>query len=154
MYEGMWIGLFHAAASGVAFLPIDVVENRFHRTLEENYPEASPSFLKFARSYWTFRMLQEQLVEHHPGRVITVAFQRVERDIGSVFFPMPSPMGRPLISARRREKTQRELIRVSGAPIDVEDFIGGNAILLRDRSKGCLGVLIFLASVAILMALS
>ena len=67
---------------------------------------------------------------------------KLEQDIGPVFFPFP---GSHKIAPSKREKFQRKLIKMSEANIDIEEFIKGNSILIRDRASGTgyLGKIIF-----------
>ncbi len=99
--------------------------------MEENYPEASKSFIKFARTYWTFQI---HLLEDLTGSSNYLAYSylaSLHAIIASVFFPMPGPA---TIPSNKREKDQREVLK--DFDIDIEDFIKGNPILIRDRQRG------------------
>lgn len=126
LIKPMWKGFFYCAAEGHAFLPPQLIKEKFGYSLEENYPAASASFLRFATTYWTFKLVQSELLPTHQEKFLTQLLSKFETDIASVFFPTPGPM---TIPARQREEAQRELIRESGAPIDIEDFIRGNPML-------------------------
>jgi len=130
-------GFFDAAASGHALVPLSLIEKRFGRTLEENYPEAGEAFLRFARAYWSLKMVTDSQAD------TSWAYQcllQIERIIGPLFFPFPGPA---VVDPARRESDQREILREFGAKIDIEDFISHNPILIRDRGGrkggGCLG---------------
>lgn len=126
LYEPMWRGFFHCAAQGLAFLAPSSIKERFGRSLEENYPGASSTFLRFATTYWTFKLMEGELFPEHSNKGLAQILSKLEFEIGSIFFPTPGPVPAP---EHKREQAQREIIRDSGASIDVEDFIRGNPIL-------------------------
>ena len=130
IYKAMFKGFFHCAAKGLAFVPETKVANRFGRSLKENYPEANESFLKFAKTYWTLRVLEFDLMDYDWEWIGAHLLAKLEQDIGSVFFPSP---GLQKISPTQREEFQRELISISGADINIDEFITGNPILIRGR---------------------
>ena len=132
-------GFFHCAASGVALVPEERVADRFGCSVEENYPEANKTFLRFARTYWTLRVLNIELMENDVEWNGAYIVGGVEEAIGPVFFPFPS---RLRISPIEREQAERQLIEESGADIDIEEFMEGNPILIRERESrsGCLGI--------------
>jgi hypothetical protein len=111
-------GLF--GQRGYAFTPPERIRERFGRTLPQNYPEASP----------------------YVGTALRTVLETVEQQTASLFFPTPGPVRIP---AAHREQTQRQILSASGAwsVAEIEEFIRGNPILIRDRQaarKGCLGV--------------
>ena len=130
IYKAMFKGFFHCAAKGLAFVPETKVANRFGRSLKENYPEASESFLKFAKTYWTLRVLEFDLMDYDWEWIGAHLLAKLEQDIGPVFFPSP---GLHKISPTQREEFQRELISISGADINIDEFMTGNPILIRGR---------------------
>lgn len=138
LYDAMTRGFFHCAAEGYAFLPVQEIKQRFGRSLQENYPGASASFLRLATTYWTLKLVNEALFPGHHEKTASQLLFQLDLDIGSVFFPTPGPAG---VSAAQREQAQRQLINESGAAIDVEDFIQGNPILRGTRS-GCFGAIV------------
>ncbi len=83
----------------------------------------------------------------------TRSFSKVEATIGALFFPTPGPI---TIDPAKREAAQREILTASGAPINIQEFISRNPILLRDKAAGragCLGSVVFaLAAFAIITA--
>lgn len=116
-------GFFHCAARNITFTDLSRIKKFYGRTLEENYPEASPTFMKLARTYWTFKVI---LIECIPDPSVCVnLLQDIEIDFAGVFFPTPG------ISPPKelRETTMRTLIEQSGADLDVEDYIRGNFYL-------------------------
>lgn len=135
IYDAIWRGFFGCAARGLPLVAEELVARRFKRGLQENYPEASESFLNFARTYWTLRVLVLALLETHTDDSSLDLGERLlcqlEQEIGPVFFPFPGPKK---IDPATREAFQRQLIEESGANIDIEDFMGGNPILARDRA--------------------
>jgi hypothetical protein len=133
-------GLF--GQRGYAFTPPERIRERFGRTLPQNYPEASPAFLHFATSYWTFKLVALAYDEAYVGTALRTVLETVEQQTASLFFPTPGPVRIP---AAHREQTQRQILSASGAwsVAEIEEFIRGNPILIRDRQaarKGCLGV--------------
>lgn len=138
VYDAIFRGFFHCAAEGLTLIPERRVTERFGKSIQDNYPEANEVFLQFAKTYWTLRVLVYELMEHDMEWIGAHLLGKLEQDIGSVFFPFPGAMR---ISPSKREKFQRELIEESGAHIDIDEFIKGNPILIRDKSarRGCLG---------------
>jgi len=130
IYGNIFKGFFHCAAKGLAFVPEKRIIKRYGNSLERNYPEASNEFLKFAKTYWTLKIILNDLTESGGleclgGRLLA----KLEGDIGPVFFPFPGI----IISPLTREKSQRQLIEISGANINIEKFIEGNPILIKDK---------------------
>jgi len=152
IYDAMFRGFFHCAAKGLTLVPEKGVTERFGQSIEENYPEANEIFLRFARTYWTLRVLVYELMEHDMEWIGAHLLGKLEQDIGPVFFSFP---GAVRISPSKREKFQRELIEESGAHIDIDEFIKGNPILIRDKStrRGCLGISLSLLLIIVTLAL-
>ena len=138
---GMMRGYLHLAASGHAFVPEEQIAERHGRSLQVNYPEATPAFLRFATTYWTYKIWLEDHGREIEGAPIGAALlASIEEQLGPVFFPTPGPA---MIKPEHRAAKQREILAQFEVPIDVEEFIAGNPILIRDRqreSSGCLGV--------------
>lgn len=136
-------GFFRAAASGISLIPAAEITQHFGRSLEDNYPEAGEAFLRFARTYWSLRIVTGAPAFASGTRFAHAILAKIERVIGSLFFPFPGPL---TIDPADREAGQRELLRELGEGIDIEDFIRHNPILIRDRGDakggGCLGVLV------------
>ena len=116
-------GFFYCAVLDVTFTDISRIAAFFGHTLEEAYPGVSHTFMKLARTYWTFKLV---LIECRTDQSIcTSLLQGIEIDFAGVFFPTPG------ISPPKelREKTMRTFIEQSGADLDVEDYIRGNFYL-------------------------
>ena len=136
IYEAVFCGFFHCAAKGIVLYPEKRVAEKFGNSIEDNYPEANEVFLKFARTYWTLRVLIYDLMEDNMEWIGAHLLGKLEQDIGPVFFPFPGPAK---IAASKREKTQREILQEVNADIDIEEFIKGNPILIRDRESSVWG---------------
>jgi len=132
IYGAISRGFFHCAAKGLVLVPEKKVTERFGNSIEDNYPEANEVFLKFARTYWTLRVLVYDLMENDMEWIGAHLLGKLEQDIGPVFFPFPGPAK---IALSKREKFQRQLIEESRADIDIEEFMKGNPILIRDRAS-------------------
>jgi len=125
-------GYLTLAIKGHQFTNIDKIKQRFGKSIEDNYPEASETFIKFAKSYWTLKVyLSNIFSEKLLNYTAYAALSYLEGWIGSIFFPTPGPY---TIPSNEREKTQREILKEFD--IDVEDFMKGNPILIRDRKAG------------------
>jgi len=116
-------GFFHCAAQDVTFTDISRIEEFYGRTLEEAYPGVSHTFMKLARTYWTFKVILNECTSD--TSVCVTLLQDIEINFAGLFFPTPG------ISPPKelREETMRSLIEQSGADLDVEDFIRGNLYL-------------------------
>ncbi len=123
-------GFIPCAVEGILLIPEIRIKEQFGDSLEENYPEANEVFLTFAKTYWTLRVLVINLTESEREWIPTYLLANLEQSIGAVFFPFP---GKVKIAPSKREKKQRELLQKSGANIDIEEFMRGNPILIRDR---------------------
>ncbi len=131
LYDALWRGFFSCAAQGWTFTTPSRIKETFGRSTEENYPTANKIFLKLATAYWTFKLSIQGLLPRYSDLAVSQLLSQFELEFASVFFPTPGPAPAP---QHLREQTQRELIKQSGAPIDVEDFIRGNPILQSQRS--------------------
>ncbi len=139
IYEIIFRGFFHCAARGVLLYPEEKVAERFGNSIEDNYPEANGVFLRFAKTYWTLQTLKHDLRDQDRMKSVGAwLLVKLEQDIGPVFFPFPGPKK---IAASKREKTQRELLKEFGKDIDIEEFMKGNSILIRDRKSSIWGKL-------------
>src|SRR4030042_4159453 len=129
-------GFFYLGAGGYAFSDIKTVFNFFKMTLDEMYPEATSPFIKFATSYWTLQFLvrpHNTKLEQWPRRTIAwELLSSVEFNVASLFFPTP---GRHMINPKLRERDQRKILQELGIPIDIDEFIRNNPILIRDRLR-------------------
>ena len=151
MNASLMSGLLRLAADGYEFVPASRIQERFGKTLRANYPEATPAFLRFATGYWTLKLwvgdhAQGDLESIPLGKLTLVA---AEDSVESLFFPTPGPVR---IDPNERERAQRKIFHDYRIPIDVDEFMAGNPILMRDRASersGCLGSLVALAAAAL-----
>lgn len=136
IFESALKGFFFHGAHGYAFSDIENVFSFFNMTFDELYPEATMPFIKFATSYWTLQFLvrpHNTKLEQWPRRTIAwELLSSVEFNVASLFFPTP---GRHMINPKLRERDQRKILQELGVPIDIEEFIGNNPILIRDRIR-------------------
>lgn len=130
VYNALFGGFFACAANGEAFVPEASIRAKYGRSLKENYPEASPAFLKFATTYWTLKEIALDDAVIHSKTFLAAFLAGLEQAIAGAFFPTPGPAR---IEVQERERGQRALLAEWGPGIDVEDFITGNPILIRDR---------------------
>jgi len=128
-----WCGLLRAAAEGYSFVPSSRMVERFGRTLASNYPEANPTFLKFANGYWTFRLLTRDVYDEAPDVVLTSLLSQLEQDTAALFFPTPGPVKAE--PPAQREAAQRGLLHECVPELDLDEFMRGNPILIRDRKS-------------------
>jgi len=135
--KAIYYGFFNCAAEGIVLVPESRIVDEFGHSLEDNYPEANEVFLKFAKTYWTLRVLEFSLIKNEREWIPTYLLVNLDQTIGPLFFPFPGPAK---IAPSRREKDQRELLQKSGANIDIEEFMRGNPILIRDRKSSAQGV--------------
>jgi len=143
LLDAVFTGFFKSAARGVAFTPEDGIKRRYGQTLRENYPEASPSFLRFATSYWTLKLVLLDQPSEWRDRLAGHLLAQVELNVSGLFFPTRTAMAVQRVA--ERERAQRQILANFADLYDVEEFMRGNPILLRDRasgSRGCLSVLI------------
>lgn len=131
-------GFLDAAAEGYTFSDIDRVEQKFGRTLPENYPEAGPTFLPFARAYWTFQFAVDDLSESARSTGASNILTEIEHLVRVLFFPAYGPAK---VDPDKREQDQRRML-ARCEKIDTDQFMAENPILIRDRQEmksGCLG---------------
>ncbi len=84
---------------------------------------------------WTLKFLQDEIVDQDGDWLGAHLLGRLELDIASVFVPCPGPN---IVPPSKREQDQRKILAEYGPAIDVEEFMKGNPILIRDRL--CLGI--------------
>jgi len=124
MHDAAINGFFYCAAQDRIFTEIGRVKGCYGRGLEEVYPGATPTFMKLARTYWTFKVA---LIDCGPNSSVCVnLLWAIDEAFAGVFFPTPGPFSPP---KKLREETMRGLIRQSGADFDEEDYIRGNYYL-------------------------
>ena len=84
-------GFFHCAARDMTFTDVSRIERFYGRTLEENYPGVSPTFMKLARTYWTFKVF---LNESAPDpSVVFGLLQAIDIPFAGLFFPTKLQIG-------------------------------------------------------------
>lgn len=144
LYMFLLRGYLRLSAEGHAFVDEQRVAENFGRSVRANYPEANDSFIKFATSYWTFKLWLDEAARCFSGGedpLVLLLLRQLEQDLASLFFPTPGPIKIP---PAEREQAQREfLAQFRNLPIEVDDLMKGNAILMRDRKvrTGYAGVL-------------
>jgi len=129
IYSAIWKGFIRLAVSGEEFTPIETIKEHFGSDLRENYPEANELFLKFAKTYWTYKFALEALHDTSDKWVGLNFLHKIEIDVAALFFPTPGPVKIP---HSKREKTQREILK--DASINIDEFMNGNPILIRDKT--------------------
>jgi len=139
--EAVKKGFYYCAGDGNILYPKERVIALFGKAIEANYPEASMDFIRFAWVYWTLKAL---IIDMRVESIVFIGqyiLSELESEIAAVFFPTPGPRR---IDPRKREEFQRELLNKYPSNINIENFIKGNPILIRDRSasSGCMSVVI------------
>lgn len=133
-------GFVDAAAEGIEYAKEDPLATNYSSRVESNYPEGNSEFIRFSKTYWSIKGLVDTI--HPSNRYLAQGLlSQIESGIGNVFFPYPGHGVNPGI----REERQRELLRDFAPKLDIDKFIEGNAILIRDRqgrSGGCLSVFV------------
>jgi hypothetical protein len=117
-------GFFYCAAQDLTFTNISKIKEFYGLSLEDRYPGASLTFMKLARTYWTFKVILINISSDTSACVNLLGV--IDNSFAGVFFPTPGPFQPP---KQLREKTMRILIEQSGANLDVEDYIRGNFYL-------------------------
>jgi len=131
---------FGKATRGEAFGPIERVQQKLGRSIEEAYGLSDGPFYNMAKTYWTFKLGVQDLVPDYTALLLTQVLLKVELDIASVFFPTP---GLTRLPVRFRAWKQREMLQQYAPEIDVDRFLSENPVLKgKATQKGCLGVVI------------
>ena len=123
LYDTAINGFFFCASQDVIFEDLSKIVDFYGSPLEHAYPGVSKTFMKLARTYWTFKVV---LNECKPDSSVCFALlQEVDINFAGLFFPTPgvSP------PKELREETMRTIIEQSGADLDIEDYIRGNFYL-------------------------
>ena len=133
-------GFFQLAAQGYEFVLESPIDERLGQPIEESYPEANETFLRFARTYATLKAWIDARREGDESRTSAgySVLGGVEAKLAQLFFPTPEM---DPVDPDEREKEQRQMLARYETPIDIEDFMKGNAILIRARKgrmAGCL----------------
>ncbi len=139
LYATLLQGFVHLGKKGETCVPINF-QKAMGKALAEQYPEASDAFLRFAATYWPFKLWLDGQVEDKAmgsslkGKPMVLALLRVvETNIAGRFFPTPGGLKVP---PDKREELQRALLKQLDPTFPIEEFIKGNPILIRDRAKG------------------
>lgn len=154
--EAMNLGFYKCAAEGYEFTSVSRFKERFGRSLQEHYPDGSQAFLRFAASFWTLKLVKDDVSrdQEHSDKLISHLLSGLELDVSSVFFPSAG-LGNLRIPANLREQEMRRLILASGARIDIEQFIKGNPILssrsVHGKRSGCVGSIALLSICAVII---
>jgi len=114
------------------FGPISRVKGRFGNSFEENYELMKGPFIDMANTYWTYDIEVHDLFPQHHNLMLGQILLRVERDIGSVFFPFP---GEVVIWVRQRRQLQRQLLEQYAPEINVDTFLENNPMLGTSRGR-------------------
>jgi hypothetical protein len=117
-------GFFHCAAKDIIFTDVNRISRFYGRGLEQAYPRASLTFMKLARTYWTFKVVFNECLLDDSLCVSLLA--AIDINFCGLFFPTPGPFGPP---REQRMIAMRTLIEGSGADLDVEDYLCSNPYL-------------------------
>jgi hypothetical protein len=147
-------GFFFSGAKGHVFADPSDIAQHFGLTLERNYPEASPAFLRFAYTYWTLKIIVSSKMKVGDTLAWNLLAAYESQILRPLFFPTFGPS---VVPPDQREAAQRLMIAKSGAPVDLDEFMRGNPILIRDRLRskpsGCALVVIAFVAIVVTMAL-
>jgi hypothetical protein len=130
IFSAVYLGIYDAAADGVALTDVNEVARWYHASVRDNYPEAGRAFLRFATTYWTFKVILRRLDLEHRDMLLRSIFQRADELIAPLFFPQDGPLK---IDPKQREDDQRRFLTTFGPRVDVKEFLLRNPILMRDR---------------------
>ena len=114
-------GFFDAAADGDALVPLYLIQEQFGRTLEEDYPEAGEAFLRFARTYWSLKIVLDTSSESNWAHQALLYIEA--RIIGPLFFHFLAPLplsrcaGNPTNVTYSASMARESTLRISFATI-------------------------------------
>lgn len=131
---------FSKAIHGETFGPIDRIREEFGQSLEENYGRKSGPFLNMAKTFWTFKIEYLDLFEEHRDTALYKLLSNVEFGLSSAFFPTPGPMQN---STTQQIELQRKILKEYAPSIDINEFLSDNPMLKKEKSSGCIGILLF-----------
>ncbi len=114
---------FLGAEQGFHFLEPSCIISIFHKDIKSAYPGSSKEFIRFAETFWTLQILQNELFISHRNLYLTQLFEWICFNVSSIFFP--SGGGHPQISQKRFIDAQKIILRKVGYH-DIDAFIEGN----------------------------
>ncbi len=117
-------GFFHCAAKDIIFTDIEKISKYYGRGLKQAYPGASLTFMKLARTYWTFKVMLIHCLSD--DSICVSLLNSIDINFSGIFFPTPGPFGPP---REQRMMAMRTFIEESGADLDVEDYLRSNPYL-------------------------
>jgi len=125
---------------GKTFGDVARVQQKFGRSLEENYRMNSGPFVNLARAYWTYQIeLHDDVFVEHIDKWIYQALSALEVKVRTLFFPMPGPAHVPV---KMRRAAQEECLRQFAPELDIQEFLDENPILKAESKSGCMGVVV------------
>lgn len=117
---------FKGSENGYYYMDPIFISNRFGKTISMAYPGSSKEFITFAESFWTLKLLYDEIVISHKDLNLTLLYGWLEINVGSIFFPTGG--GHPSIPLQQRINAQRKIMKLVGYQ-KVEAFILGNPML-------------------------
>lgn len=123
---------FRKVINRQTFGPISRVKERFKNSFEENYELRKGPFIDMANTYWTYDIEVHDFFPQHHNLMLAQILLKIERDIGSVFFPSP---GEVVIWVRQRRQLQRQLLEQYAPEINIDAFLENNPILGTSRGR-------------------
>lgn len=121
-------GFYDAAANGVEFVPAAEVASAFGSTVDANFmgTNAGAAFLKFARTYWSFRRIERDARNDDCNTIARHVLYWLDTRIAPLFFPH----GTGAIPVSKRRKDQRQFLELfAPREMDIEGFLAANPIL-------------------------
>lgn len=118
-------GFFMVAQEGYHFLDPERIKKTFGKDISTNYPNSSQEFIMFAETFWTLKILHNDLFYLNRYLIITQVFGWLEFSISSIFFPIPGP--RKIPRDIHRQAQQNILKKVGYNKID--EVINGSPYL-------------------------
>lgn len=131
---GLTRGVYHLAARGYEFIPLQEAEYQRGARLAKLYRRASVPFRLFATTYSTLGAWNAARAADDADKQLMGlrALHEIELDLQTLFFPTADDDTTDLA---HRERAQRQILAYHDTPIDVEDFMRGNSVLIRARRE-------------------
>ncbi len=142
---------FQKVMLGRSFGDLNRIEQKFGKTLEQNYGIDSGPFLDLAKVYWTFKIESQDLNPIYTNLTITQVLFGIEFEIGSEFFPTPGPSTVP---NSLRKMNQKYSLHKYAPEFDVKRYFAENPYFASGSSQrgvGCLGIIALYALLPILI---